>query len=158
MSRFPTGVAIMTAGRGAQWHGATVNSITSLSLDPLLILVCLCKNSTLGGIVARERCFAISILAEGQMQLAEHFSQAGRPLADDISRSWQVSRGVTGCRIAKGSSAILEAELWRIYDGGDHDIYCAKVVTLEAFSAQPLVFFDASYYQVGVGLLRTATR
>jgi len=149
MGRFPTGVAVMTTAWEGQWHGATVNAVSSLSLEPLLLLVCLRKGSTLGRMVTASRCFALTFLSDHQLPVARYFADAGRAWGSEQFATLDVALGRTGCPYLRDGTAMLECRLWAVYDGGDHQIFCGEVVAMAMTSRSPLVFHAGRYRQVG---------
>ena len=144
MSRWVTGVAVITSRGDAGPRGATTNALTSLSLDPLLVLVCLDRGSnTLDAVRASGR-FCINVLASGQEEVARRFATkvsgeeklAGVPheLVDDVP-------------VLAGVLAWLACELDRELDGGDHAILVGRPLEAggDEDAPQPLVFFGGRY-------------
>lgn len=144
MGRWATGVAVVTSRDETGPRGATTNALTSLSLDPLLVLVCLDRGSnTLRAVRASGR-FCLNVLAAGQEEVARRFAtkQSGEEkLADvphDLAEGMPVLHGVLAWLVCG-----LEQEL----EGGDHAILVGR--PLEAGGdqdAQPLVFFGGRYF------------
>src|SRR5690349_6934418 len=77
MGLFATGVTVITVREGQVIHGMTANAVTSVSLDPLLVLVCVDSRTRMSEMLPRAGRFAINVLSEGQRPLSHHF--AGRP-------------------------------------------------------------------------------
>jgi flavin reductase (DIM6/NTAB) family NADH-FMN oxidoreductase RutF len=150
MSQFATGVAVITSrdflGRPV---GTTVNALSSLSLDPPLVLVCLSQTSrTLEAL--RQHCgFAVNVLSEDQQPLAELFAQPGS--AGDWPEGDLLAADVPH---VDGALAVVECGVHEIINGGDHDIVLGAVVhTRVRDDRQPLLFHGDSFKQF-VGLLR----
>ncbi|HMA37521.1 MAG TPA: flavin reductase family protein [Chloroflexia bacterium] len=143
MGSFASGVTIVTtldaAGRP---RGFTASGMSSLSLDPRLLLVCVNTNSaTLTAIQARQ-AFVVNILAEAQRELAQRF--ASRLEAAKFNGiSWQP--GTTGLPVLEGALAHAECQVFRIYEGGDHVIILGEVVAAAAGDAVPLLYFRGRY-------------
>src|SRR3970282_2153247 len=75
MGRFATGVTIITTRLGDELHGMTANAVTSLSLDPMLVLVCVDKNADTHDILKEAGVFAVNILGQEQAEIAEKFAR-----------------------------------------------------------------------------------
>lgn len=140
---FPTGVTVLTAGDPTEVHAMTANAVTSVSLDPMLVLVCVDRSATMAHLLrARPHGrFVVNILADDQHDLADWF--AGRPTTppDITFAAW-----AGGTRLANGLAAIA-CDLTDMHDGGDHWIVVGRVVDLRRSSVQrpPLVFFGGGY-------------
>ena len=86
MGSFPTGITVLTVERvPGQVHGMTANSFTSVSLDPLLILVCIDQNARLLSYLKTQRRFGVSILKDTQQQLSEYFTLPQQDLAEEVA-------------------------------------------------------------------------
>lgn len=148
MRRLPTGVSVVTMRTDQIIHGMTANTVTAVSLDPVLILVCIFK-----GARAHERLraageFTVNMLAAGQEDLSRRFALQD---IDDVVR-WE---GIEvqhidgqGPRLI-GCTAYMRARVVSEYEGGDHTIFLAEVIECEAGPAsEPLVFYQRSYRTV----------
>src|SRR5450830_1437314 len=82
MRHWPTGVAILTSRHGGQAHGMTVNSITSISLEPPLVLACIERIVRTHALVEQSRVFAISFLREGQAWVSDRFAGRDTEITD----------------------------------------------------------------------------
>lgn len=143
MGSFATGVTVVTTQEpGGHPYGVTVNSFTSLSLDPLLILICL--DVQLSGLEHFEQSgrFAVNILSEDQAEESVFFSQHGTDRSD-----FTYVQGEAGLPLLRGCLARLTCELVESYAAGDHKILIGKVVWAERRrpSGRPLVFYDGRY-------------
>ncbi|MBI5301321.1 MAG: flavin reductase [Chloroflexi bacterium] len=148
MRRLPTGVTILTARDGAQIHGMTANSFTSVSLDPLLVLVCIKRHNTTYDFVARTGGFAINILSQAQEHLAKRFAKQA-PQPPDPFFDIPYHAATTGAPIFDESVAYLDCRVVATHDAGDHTIFIGEVVALgfgNARDASPLVWIDGHYY------------
>jgi len=123
---FTTGVTVVTAVADEGWIGATVNSFTSVSLDPALVLFCLRHDSRL--LTAIRTCgqFAVSILAAGQGPVAMDFAAKGLPSFDGLA----CLTGATGAPVLRDGVGYLECKLADEYPGGDHRIVVGAVTAL----------------------------
>ncbi|WP_188206750.1 flavin reductase family protein [Alkalibacillus aidingensis] len=141
MGRFATGVTVVTCETSEGTHGFTVNSFTSVSLDPPLVLVSVDRN-TRAFEKMRDNHFIVNILKEDQQDVAMHF--AGRP-KDELPFEWV--RSQYGQRI-KGSLAFIECSPWAEYDGGDHVLFLGKVHDFDYEDGDPLVFYGGKFSRI----------
>ena len=134
---FATGVAVVTTkDEDTLPSGMTINSFSSVSLEPPLILWSLSLESARLDIFQRAEYFAINILAANQLDLCQHFSLTKSDLFADIS--WQPS--AHGQPILDGVVASLECRTWKLYEGGDHIIILGEVLGHQHQDRQPLIF------------------
>jgi flavin reductase len=147
MSLFPTGVTVVTTGRGAQTEGMTANAVISVSLDPLLFLVSVHNDARLNRRIKEEGYFAINLLAADQEGLSRLFASPERSSGLSAANSLGGGYGKTGAPLAAGSLAAIECELETVYPGGDHDLFLGSVVAVHMGDADkgPLVFHEGSY-------------
>ncbi len=144
--RFATGVVAVTYEADGVRYGMTVNSFTSVSLDPALALVAVRKESR-----AREFLetghYTINVLAEEQLATGQYF--AGRP--GDAEPAW-----LTDGRAPRleGALAFFECEPWATYDGGDHALVVGRVTAFGhrpgPAGAEPLLFFEGGWRRLDV--------
>jgi flavin reductase (DIM6/NTAB) family NADH-FMN oxidoreductase RutF len=138
---FATGVTVVTCRVGERTHGITVNSFTSLSLDPPLILVCIDRNTIAFKMIPEAGTFAINVLSESQRQLCDYFAKRLAPDPNDEFAGVPHWIGVSGAVLIDGALASIECRLTERYPGGDHDIFVAEVLTATIHSdAPPLLF------------------
>jgi len=143
LGRYATGVTVVTT-RGADNRpsGLTVNSFTSVSLDPPLVLFCLDRAAGSGPAFAASDCFAVNILAAGQTQVSARFADpvASRFVNDGIM-VWE-----TGAPILVDALAALDCRVHARHDGGDHVVLVGRVLRAEVIrDAPPLVYWRGDY-------------
>jgi flavin reductase (DIM6/NTAB) family NADH-FMN oxidoreductase RutF len=140
---FATGVTVVTCvdSAGVPW-GLTVNSFTSVSLDPPLLLVCLHKMAASAPALTLASHFAINVLQTGQQPASIRFSTR----QEDRFGETPWSRGEAGAPILADSLGVFECERFAVYDGGDHHILVGQVVkaSFDA-SLDPLLYFRGRY-------------
>lgn len=134
VGEFATGVTVVTATDGAAPAGMTVNSFTSVSLEPLLILVSMTHGSRTLATVARGGNFAVNILHRWQREVALHFA---RPQEEFPRRFVEASDGFL---VVPGALAYLGCEVVERVAAGDHDLVIGRVVQLHHQPGEPLVF------------------
>jgi flavin reductase (DIM6/NTAB) family NADH-FMN oxidoreductase RutF len=148
MSRLATGVTVVSTMDGGVRYGMTVNSLTSVSLHPLLVLFCCELDAGLHAPVTRSKVWAVSVLAADQRAAAAWFATRGQPGVDQF-RDWPSRPGpVTGAPMLDGALAWLECRTWAEYEGGDHTIVVGEVVGLENGGEAPPLLYVRSDYRV----------
>jgi flavin reductase (DIM6/NTAB) family NADH-FMN oxidoreductase RutF len=124
MGSYPTGVTIV-AGRDADGpFGLTVNSFTSVSLDPPLVLVCIGHSSSSHDRLLAGQGFTVNVLAGDQGEVAGRFA---REPSDGRFDGVEWASGDSGAPILHGSVAWLDCELHEVLEGGDHSIVVGRV-------------------------------
>lgn len=144
--RFTTGVTVVTSRIGESTHGITVNSFTSVSLDPPLVLICIDRSARAHHFIPEAGAFAINILSSKQRQVSDYFAQKNPSSREDEVSEFPYSNGLTGAPILDGIIAFVECRLSQSYSAGDHTIFVAEVVNAQQVSElQPLLFYRGSY-------------
>jgi flavin reductase (DIM6/NTAB) family NADH-FMN oxidoreductase RutF len=145
MGRFATGVTLITTRLDDHLHGMTANAVTSLSLDPMMVLVCVDKTADTHDILARAGVFAVNILNREQADISNRFAKKefdGAHGIDDIPHSF----AVTGSPIIEGAIAYLDCKTTIEHHGGDHTIFIGEVLEAkELGDGAPLVFYRGKY-------------
>lgn len=136
LGRFATGVAIVTFDGTTKRHGITVNSFTSVSMDPPLVLVSIARDTKAHDELA-DRPFTVNILGAEQQALALHF--AGRPGPEPL-----FVEGETAPRLAR-VLAYFSCTPWAAYDGGDHTLYLGEVRDFDYRTGDALAFANSSF-------------
>jgi flavin reductase (DIM6/NTAB) family NADH-FMN oxidoreductase RutF len=149
MGHFATGVTVITSvGADGRPVGTTANAVSSLSLDPPLVLVCFDQASQTLEAIRAHGAFAINVLAASQQELSANFACRG-PAAD-----WDGVRhrpGLTGSPRLDGVVATLECTVEHRLPGGDHEIVVGRVCDVETADdkAPPLLFWRGRYASLG---------
>jgi flavin reductase (DIM6/NTAB) family NADH-FMN oxidoreductase RutF len=143
---FTTGVAIATVtGRDGKPHGLTVNSFTSVSLHPPLVLICIAHKAATHGPFASAASFIINILRDAQEDLSARFASSHSNRFDGVD--WRA--GANGAPVLAGSLAVLECEMRERIDAGDHTMFLGEVrhaaCADQAEASAPLVYFSGKY-------------
>jgi flavin reductase (DIM6/NTAB) family NADH-FMN oxidoreductase RutF len=141
--QFVTGVAVVAIEVQDEIRAITVNSFTSLSLDPPLVLFCAGKTTKTGQIVHAARGFSVNILRQEQQALSTFFAGQWKGPAPPPFRfiPWE-----GGPRL-EGTAAAIGCEMHRIYEGGDHWIVIGGVLALHqgVEPRAPLAFYSGRY-------------
>ncbi len=142
MGLFATGVTVMTAQMPDRVHGMTANAVMSVSLEPLLVCVCVDRRARMNTFAEQAGGFAINILSRDQEPLARYFAGQwkGEPPPYRLE-PWVGGPRLEGCLAAVG--CVLEG----IYPGGDHRLFIGRVLALyrQEDRLDPLVFFAGRY-------------
>lgn len=145
MGRFATGITVVTVG-GAEPHGMTANSFTSVSLDPPLVLVCVLRTGHLHAALKETKSFAVSMLAAHQEREARIFADRHRTRLEEFAAVEVAPGPYSGAPVFTDSLAWIECELVTIHEGGDHSIFIGQVQTLGRGTAhEALLFFDGCF-------------
>jgi flavin reductase (DIM6/NTAB) family NADH-FMN oxidoreductase RutF len=141
-ARFATGITVVTTlDLHGHPHGMTVNSFSSVSLEPPLVLVSIdLRNAILGHFISTS-WFAINVLAEHQEQLSRRFSSTSENRFVDVD--WR--RGMAGTPLLDGVLAHLECSVVKTFEGGDHTILIGEVRRAGYREGKPLIYFDSAY-------------
>jgi flavin reductase (DIM6/NTAB) family NADH-FMN oxidoreductase RutF len=148
VGNFATGVAVVTAGKGDRCYAVTVNSFTSVSLDPTLLLVCLTTISRTRAEIMETKAFNINLLSDKQ----EHISRFFAKPQDDTSwfSEFNCRPGELGAPIIPDCLAHIECHLEESYEVGDHTVLIGEVHhAYIAEEDQPLLFFRGKYGKLG---------
>ena len=138
---FATGVAVVTTVWQGRYHGMTVNSLTSVSLDPCMLLVCPKRGSSTGQAIQNRGEFAVNILADHQRELSKRFVGNLPDRFADLDLSF--SDG--GLPLLPGSLAHIACRVAAVHAGGDHDIILGEVVSCSDADGEPLVFHKGAF-------------
>ncbi|WP_246074989.1 flavin reductase family protein [Nonomuraea terrae] len=145
VGRFATGVTIVTTRAGDVDHAMTVNSFTSVSLDPLLVLFCAEKVARFHDAVLEAGAWGVSVLPASMEDASRFFAHRGRPLDGQLAR-WAHHRGESGVALFDGALATVECTTKSVYDGGDHSIVVGQVTALGMpGDGPPLVYHEGRY-------------
>jgi flavin reductase (DIM6/NTAB) family NADH-FMN oxidoreductase RutF len=145
MGHFATGVTVVTSVEAdGQPVGTTVNAVTSVSLDPPLVLVCLDHASLTLAAMRSHGSFVINVLSAPQQHLSANFARRG------VAASWDGighGRGPTGSPRLHGALATVECAVQHQLTAGDHEIVVGRVREVVAGSQEdtPLLFWRGSY-------------
>ncbi len=150
MGHFVTGVTVVTTISDGRPQGITVNALSSVSLDPPLVVVALDRRRYITPLVHASGQFAVNVLGEHQQGLADCFAGAlvepGRERF--CGAAW--SPGVSGMPLLEGAIATLECTVVGSHPIGDHDLFIGKVEALhnDEHHPQPLLYYRRRYLRV----------
>lgn len=153
MGHFATGVTIVTVDLDGEVHGMTANAFASVSLDPLLVLVCVDHSTrTHAHLHARKR-FGVNILCDDQRAISEFYADPERTHERaEAEAGARFDRTRHGTPMLHGSLAYLECRLHSAEVAGDHTIFIAEVEDVVVNEGDPLLYFQGKYRKVGEGI------
>lgn len=143
---FATGVAIATVSDDSgSPHGLTINSFTSVSLQPPLVLICIDYRANVLKPFLRASHYGLNILRDSQQDISNRFAYRAEDRFTGVA--WKA--GETGVPLIDGSLAAMECATKQIIEGGDHTIFLAEVVAVHTSSGDPLLYFNSRYHRIG---------
>jgi flavin reductase (DIM6/NTAB) family NADH-FMN oxidoreductase RutF len=146
IGRLATGVTIVSSRLGGIDHAMTANAVASVSLEPLLVLVCVEREARFHDAIVDSGVWGVSILPSMARATADWLATRGRPLHGLLDRV-PIHRGVTGVALLDESLSTLECESTDTYAGGDHTVVVGRVLSVE-ISDRPgdaLVYYRGRY-------------
>jgi 3-hydroxy-9,10-secoandrosta-1,3,5(10)-triene-9,17-dione monooxygenase reductase component len=144
--RFATGVAVVTSAGPAGHGGMTANALCSLSLDPLLALVCFENSARTLPLVREHQRFAVNILEAGQRDVAAVFASK-LPEAEKLeSVAHHVEHELP---LIDGALAWVVCSLRELIPGGDHTIAVGEVLSVRHGEGEPLLWYRGEYRTLG---------
>lgn len=147
VGRLVTGVTIVTSRFGDLDHAMTANAVTSVSLEPLLLLVCVEREARFHDAITASGVWGVSILPAQGRATADWLATRGRPLHGQLDRI-PVHRGATtGVALLDGALATLECETTDAHVAGDHTIVVGRVRSVEIVdrTGDALVYYRGRY-------------
>lgn len=154
IGRFASGVTVITTRTGERDHGTTASAVSSLSMDPPMLLVCLNRTSETQAAALEAGRFAVNILGEDQGQLAYRFARKGSDKFEDLP----VLRGVTDSPLLPGAIAHIECEVKETVSGGTHTVFLAQVLEASGREGTPLTYFRGKFGRLESALEEAAYR
>lgn len=128
--RFATGICVITTRAGGHDHAMTVNTFTSVSLEPLLVLVSVEIEARFHDAVLDSGVWGVSVLDGSARSVAAWLATRGRPLHGQLERIPYARGQVTGVALLEQSSATLECRTWAVHPAGDHSLLVGEVVSV----------------------------
>ncbi|MDJ0382181.1 flavin reductase [Streptomyces sp. G-G2] len=148
LSRWPSGVGIVTTAGEEGWHGMTASSFSSVSLAPPLVLVCLAQGIRSHDLLIRNGVFAVNVLGRDHLALGRRFAGM-EPGVTDRFAAGDWLPGATGSPVLTDSAAWVDCRVLHRYPGGDHSIFLGEVVAAGVPRiTSPLLFHSRSWGQL----------
>lgn len=150
LGRFASGVTVVTTQYENRTHGMTANAFVSVSLAPPLVLVSLDNRSYMHRIMPSVRRYGVSVLAEDQERISNHF--AGRTV-EGLHVPFTSRDGMP---LLEGAVAYFVVRVVEVHPAGDHTLYLGEVEQFEARDEKPLLFFGGRYQSLGADHIASA--
>ncbi len=141
MGTFATGVAVVTTAWNGELFGATINSLTSVSLEPCMLLFCTSEGSATGTAIRQRGLFSVNILGQHQSDLSARFTRELKNRFENLA----IAFSADGLPLLRGAAAQLCCNVAAIHRAGDHDIILGEVFSGDEIACNPLVFHKGAY-------------
>jgi flavin reductase (DIM6/NTAB) family NADH-FMN oxidoreductase RutF len=150
LGSFATGVTVITVDHDGEVHGMTANAFASVSLDPMLVLVCVNHKARTHAHLHAKKRFGINVLADNQRAISEYYARAG-PANQHAEQEAgaRFDRTAHGTPVLHGALAYLECRLHTAQDAGDHTIFIAELEDVVVREGEPLLYFRGDYRRLG---------
>jgi 4-nitrophenol 2-monooxygenase / 4-nitrocatechol 4-monooxygenase, reductase component len=145
ISHFASGVTVITTRDKSTNYGLTASAVTSLTLEPPMLLVCINKNTGTQAAISRTRVFAVNILDEGQANLAYQFA---KPQTDKF-QGVEFTYGQFGEPLLSGALAHIECRVVADVEAGTHRVFLGEVDQAKAYVGSPLTYFRGKFGRFG---------
>jgi flavin reductase (DIM6/NTAB) family NADH-FMN oxidoreductase RutF len=148
MRAWSAGVTVVTAVHEGEKHGATVNSFTSISLEPPMLTISLQKSAHTHKLISKSRLFGLTMLSAAQSQISELF--AGKmPEIKDRFAGLQTQTLVTGSPLIVGGLAWLDCRVVETFDAGSSTLFIAEALAAQSTDdGQPLIYHNRKYWNL----------
>jgi len=151
MGSFATGVTVITVDQEGEVHGMTANAFTAVSLDPVLVLVCVDQRArTHAHLHARKR-FGVNVLRNDQKAISEYYARSTETPQHAEEAGARFERTAHGTPVLQGALAYLECRLHTAQPAGDHTIFIAEVEEVMVRDGEPLLYFRSQYRDIAPG-------
>ena len=145
MGHFATGVTVITTcDSHGNVYGLTANAITSVSLEPPLLLICIDRKAETFAHFYDSKAFTVNILTEEQQELSSRFAKSGGDKFSGLSHR----TGRCGTPIIDGCLGYIECRIVATHEAGDHVIHIGQVECAEVNAARPLLFYQGQYRKI----------
>jgi 3-hydroxy-9,10-secoandrosta-1,3,5(10)-triene-9,17-dione monooxygenase reductase component len=145
MSRFATGVTIVSGLEDGHPVGFTCQSFVSLSIDPPFVALAPARTSTSWPRIARAGSFCVNVLGDHQQKICEGFAVSGGDKFAGVA--WHPAP-VTGAPVIEGSLAWVDCRVELVHDAGDHELIIGQVLDLGSAEGSPLLFYRKRFATV----------
>jgi flavin reductase (DIM6/NTAB) family NADH-FMN oxidoreductase RutF len=149
--RFATGICVVSTRVDGHDHAMTVNAFASVSLDPLLVLVCVETEARFHDAILEAGTWGVSILDSSARSVAAWLATRGRPLQGQLDRIPFTPGPLTGAPLLEASLATMECRTEAVYPGGDHSVVLGRVLAVDARDRDSGALI---YYRGGYGTLQ----
>lgn len=147
MGRFATGVTMLTTRTGGVDYAMTASALSSVSLDPLLLLVCVEREARFHDVVLEAGFWGVSVMSVGDRPGADWLATRGRPMHGQLDRIAHHHGPRTGTALLDGALATFECRTTDVHPAGDHSIVVGEVVSVTSAPrpGEALVYYRGRY-------------
>lgn len=142
--KLAAGVAVVTACGASGWSGTTVSTVTSVSMNPPIVLCCISTGSRTLAAIGHSARFAVHLLADDQLDLAERFSRAPRDSTRFAELGYEV-RLIRGIPVIAGALAVGWCDLHSLDEIGDHFVVYGRLSAVRVGRGAPLLWHERRY-------------
>lgn len=148
MRNWATGVTVVTSAYNGIWHGMTVSSFASVSIEPAMVLVSLQVQARTHRLVKEAGIFAVTILDRSQQAISDRF--AGRHSEKlDRFRGLETFTLATGAPLLRGGLVCFDCQVCEVHEIGEHSLFIGRVLAMQTGEGDgPLVYFNRDYYSL----------
>ncbi|MEZ4629494.1 MAG: flavin reductase family protein [Deinococcales bacterium] len=139
MSRFPSGVTVITARHEGETHGMTASAFISVSLNPPLVLESVAKKARMHEILMNASHYGVSILRQDQAEHSNHFAGFGR---EDFEAVFMELHNMP---LIEGAVAYVVCKIVDRHEAGDHTLFIGEVEAAQIAEGEPLLYFKRQY-------------
>ena len=144
MGKFATGLTVASTRNGDNTWGMTANAVTSLSLDPPLVLLCVKQDGQSHTQFSEAGCFVLNILSAKQQAISDRFAFKGPKDFSDL----EFTTAETGAPILAASLGWVDCKIVNTVRAGDHDMFIGEILAGDATEEEPLLYFSGGYSQI----------
>jgi flavin reductase (DIM6/NTAB) family NADH-FMN oxidoreductase RutF len=149
LGQFATGVTVVTVERDpGSAFGMTANSFTSVSLNPMLILVCVEERAKILSYLHKKKKFGVSVLKQGQQAISEYFAQPEQGSEAEHRLGLRYRWTPEGAPVLEDTALQLSCSVVAAHVAGDHTILVGEVDDMEVQGGEPLLFFRGEYRHI----------
>lgn len=149
LGQYATGVTVVTVEREpGKVFGMTANSFTSVSLNPMLILICVDERAKILPLLHKKKRFGISVLKQGQQAVSEYFAQPEQDPEAEHRLALHYRWTPSGIAVLEDTLLQLSCSVVATHLAGDHTIIVGKVEDMEIQGGEPLLFFRGEYRHI----------
>jgi flavin reductase (DIM6/NTAB) family NADH-FMN oxidoreductase RutF len=149
LGHFTTGVTVITVEREpGKIHGMTANSFTSVSLDPVLILVCVDHRAKMLPLLQKKKQFGVSVLKQNQQAISEYFAKREHSSEAEQRLGVHYRPTPSGAPVIDGTLLQMSCKVIASHVSGDHTIFVGEVQDAEMHEGEPLLYFRGEYRKI----------
>ena len=149
LGHFSTGVTVVTVeSEPGKIHGMTANSFTSVSLHPMLILVCVDHRAKILPMLEKKKQFGVSVLKQNQEAISEYFAKGVHSAEAEQRMGIHFRRTASGASVVEDTLLQMSCKLSSSHVTGDHTIFIGEVQDAEVYDGEPLLYFRGEYRKI----------